>query len=297
MAAPAHRKPQGTEMLFGFIGVGAMGGPLARNLIRAGKDVRVYSRTPQGRAKTLAAGATGVAAQDMQDMAPCDVVFTCLPLPAHVREKMLGPGGAYAFMRPGAIHVELSTIDPGTARDLAAAAGSRGIAYVQCTLGKTPAHAERAEAPLFAGGDQRAIAALADVWPVIGVLNNVGGIDAACAVKLVSNLVGMANLAVLSEGLRIGMAAGVDGETLLRLLADTGAASFQLAARGRSMILGDYEPARFALDLALKDVRLGCDMAQALGIDPPMLGQALARFTQASARGLGAQDCAAVHEA
>jgi len=283
-------------MEFGFIGVGVMGGPLARNLIRAGLRVHVYNRSAEGRERTLAAGITGVPALTIADLAPCDVVFSCLPLPEHVRGKMLGPDGAYAVLRPGAVHVELSTIDPGTARALAEEAGKRGIAYVQCTLGKTPAHAERAEEPMFLGGDQAAIKALASVWPVIGVPHNVGGIEASCAVKLVSNLIGMANLAVLSEGVRIGMAAGVDGETLLELLADTGANSFQLSARGSSMVHSAYEPARFALDLALKDMRLGCAMARDLGIAPALLEQAFARYAQASAAGLGAQDCAAVHE-
>lgn len=283
-------------MEFGFIGVGVMGGPLARNLIRAGKRVHVYNRSAEGRERTLAAGTTGVSALEIADLAPCDVVFTCLPLPGHVREKVLGPEGVYAVMRPGSVHVELSTIDPGTAHDLSDAAATHGIAYVQCTLGKTPVHAERAEEPLFLGGDQSAIAALAEIWPVLGVPHNVGSIDAACAVKLVSNLIGMANLAVLSEGIRIGMAAGVDGETLLQLLADTGADSFQLHARGASIVHADYEPARFALDLALKDVRMGCAMAHSMGIIPTLLEQVLERFSQASVAGCGALDCAAVHK-
>ena len=282
-------------MEFGFIGVGVMGGPLARNLIRAGKRVHVYNRSPEGREKTLAAGTSGIPAMSMTDMAPCDVVFTCLALPEHVQEKMLGTDGAYAHMRAGAVHVELSTIDPATAHTLAEAAGKRGIAYVQCTLGKTPAHAEKAEEPLFVGGDRKASAALADVWPIIGQFNDVGSVDAACAVKLISNLVGMANLAVLSEGLRVGAAAGVDGDTLLRLLADTGAHSFQMDARGPNMAHADYEPPRFALTLALKDVRLGCAMAHALNVATPMLDVALARYRGAEAAGLGAKDCAAVH--
>ena len=211
-------------MEFGFIGVGAMGGPLARNLIRAGKTVHVYNRSAAGRDKTLAVGTSGLAATSMAHMAPCNVVFTCLALPEHLMEKALGPDGLYAHMQPGAVHVELSTIDSQTAFALAEAAGKQGVAYVQCTLGKTPAHAERGEAPLFVGGDQQAIAALAEVWPILGVFNNVGTVEAACAVKLVSNLVGMANLAVLSEGLRIGEAAGVDKNLLLHLLAETGAA-------------------------------------------------------------------------
>ena len=154
-------------MEFGFIGVGAMGGPLARNLIRAGKTVHVYNRSAAGRDKTLAVGTSGLAATSMAHMAPCNVVFTCLALPEHLMEKALGPDGLYAHMQPGAVHVELSTIDSQTAFALAEAAGTQGIAYVQCTLGKTPAHAERGEAPLFVGGDQQAIAALADVCPYL----------------------------------------------------------------------------------------------------------------------------------
>lgn len=283
-------------MEFGFIGVGVMGGPLARNLIRAGKLVHVFNRSAEGRERTLAAGKSGVPALCMADMAPCDVVFTCLALPEHLKEKMLGPDGAYAHMRHGSIHVELSTIDPATAQALADAAAKRGIAYVQCTLGKTPAQAEKAEEPLFAGGDQQAIAALAGIWPIIGVFNNVGTAEAACAVKLISNLVGMANLAVLSEGLRLGAAAGVDAALLLRLLADTGAHSFQMEARGASMTGRQYAPPRFALELALKDLRIGCDMGRSLQADIPLIEQVFARFGRGMEAGLGTKDCAAVHE-
>ena len=283
-------------MEFGFIGVGAMGGPLARNLIRAGKTVRVYNRSAAGREKTLAAGTSGIAATSMAHMAPCNVVFTCLALPEHLMEKALGPDGLYAHMQPGAVHVELSTIDSQTAFALAEAAGKHGLAYVQCTLGKTPAHAERGEAPLFVGGDQQAIAALGEVWPILGEFNNVGTVEAACAVKLVSNLVGMANLAVLSEGLRIGEAAGVEKSMLLHLLGETGAHSFQLDARGKSMTEGAYEPPRFALDLALKDMRLGCGMAHAMNVNVPLLDTVFARFARGAAAGLGNKDCAAVHE-
>ncbi len=283
-------------MEFGFIGVGAMGGPLARNLIRAGKTVHVYNRSAAGRDATLAAGTSGLAATIMAHMAPCKVVFTCLALPQHLTEKALGQDGLYAHMQPGAVHVELSTIDSQTAFALAEAAGKQGVAYVQCTLGKKPAHAERGEAPLFVGGDQQAIAALADVWPILGVFNNVGTVEAACAVKLVSNLVGMANLAVLSEGLRIGEAAGVDKNLLLHLLAETGAHSFQLDARGKNMAEGEYDPPRFALDLALKDMRLGCGMARAMNVNVPLLDTVFALFGRGSAAGLGNKDCAAVHE-
>lgn len=283
-------------MIIGFIGVGAMGGPLARNLIRAGKTVHVYNRSPERVDRTLAAGRTGIRAASFRDMAACETVFTCLALPEHVREAALGPDGFYASLRPGSIHVELSTIDPATAHTLADEAKQHGIAYVQCTLGKTPAHAEKAEEPLFIGGDEAAIERLRDLFPLIGVPNYVGGIDAACAVKLISNLIGMANLAVLAEGLRLGEKAGLDRAALLRLLADTGARSFQMDVRGPWLSEDDYAP-RFALNLALKDVRLGCAMAEGWGLSPRLMQAALGLYRQASEAGLGGEDCAAVFKA
>lgn len=283
-------------MHIGFIGAGLMGGPLARNLIRAGQSVLVFDLSPEAVQRTLDAGSSGKAAASVVDMADCDVVFTSLPLPQHVLSVMGGDKGAYGFMKKGAIHVELSTIDPGTAQDLMKQANAAGLAYVQCTLGKTPAHAEKAEEPMFIGGDAKAIAKLENIFKIIGIPNMVGSVDAACAVKLISNMIGMTNLAVLAEGLRVGEKAGLDGKLLLELLTDTGARSFQMDVRGPWIAAEDFK-ARFGLDLALKDVRLGCEMAHAWGLELPSMEAALATYKKASAMGLGQEDCNAVFKA
>ena len=283
-------------MLFGFIGTGAMGAPLARNLVRAGKEVVVFNRTRERCEAVLAAGPSARRAESPADLAPCDTIFTCLPKPGDVLDRMLGTDGSngvYALMKRGAIHVETSTIDPSTAHTLAEHARKYGIAYVQCTLGKTPALAEKAQEPLFIGGDEAAIRRLADIFPLIGVPNQVGSTDAACAVKLISNLVGMANLAVLAQGLQLGMRAGLDLATLLPLLADTGARSFQMDVRGPMMVEGRYTPG-FALELAHKDLVLGCDMAGDWSVPVPLFEQARELFARALQQGLGKKDCAAL---
>ena len=122
---------------------------------------------------------------------------------------------------------------------------------------------------------------------------DVKSVNASCAVKLISNLVGMANLAVLAEGLRVGQRAGMDPEMLLPLLEDTGARSFQMDVRGPWIARKDFMP-RFALRLAHKDLRLGCEMAQRWKLETPILTAARAVFARAEAQGLGGQDCAAV---
>ncbi|MDR1659719.1 MAG: NAD(P)-dependent oxidoreductase [Desulfovibrio sp.] len=282
-------------MQIGFIGVGLMGGPLARNLIRSGYSVLIFDLSKEAVDRTLAAGNTGKAADRIGDLSVCDVVFTSLPLPQHVSATMSGASGLYGFMKEGSTHVELSTIDPQTAEKLAAEAAEKKIGYIQCTLGKTPAHAEKAEEPMFVGGDEKLADALADIFKVIGQPRHVGTIAASCAVKLISNMVGMTNLAVLAEGIRAGEKAGLDRGLLLELLADTGARSFQMDVRGPWIAADDFN-ARFGLDLALKDVRLGCEMARAWNLDLRAAEAAFAYYTEASAAGHGREDCNAVYK-
>ena len=279
----------------GFMGLGAMGAPLARRLIRAGLRVRLYNRTRSKAEALLSAGEHASLAHSLSDFVPCQLVFTCLALPVHVEAATLGPEGVYQYLRPGAVHVEMSTIAPETADTLAGAAAQRGVGYVQCTLGKTPAHAEQGQTPLFIGGRDAAVEALVDVFALLGIPYRVGTVQAACAVKLISNLVGMANLVVLAEGLRLGREAGLTPEVLLPLLQDTGARSFQMDVRGPWIAAQDWTP-RFSLDLALKDVRLGCGMAGQMGLRPEAMRAALEVLERASAQGWGGEDCCAVYK-
>jgi 3-hydroxyisobutyrate dehydrogenase-like beta-hydroxyacid dehydrogenase len=155
-------------MQFGFIGIGQMGGGLARNLIRAKKNVWVFDLNPEAVKTTLAAGTTGRAAAKIEELAGADVVFTSLPLPQHLESVMLGPKGLLGLMKPGATYIDVSTIDPGTARKLSDAAEAKGIDFLECPLGKTPAQAEKAEEPIFAGGKKAVYEKMLDTLQIIG---------------------------------------------------------------------------------------------------------------------------------
>lgn len=283
-------------MLFGFIGVGQMGGGLARNLIRAGKYVLVYDLNPEAVKKTLEAGSSGKTAQELKELATADVVFTSLPLPEHIEGVMLGENGLLNAMKSGATYIDVSTIDPQTARKLSDAAEGKGIDFLECPLGKTPAHAEKAEEPIFVGGKKEVYEKMKDVLNMIGSqAYYMGEVEASCALKLISNLMGMTNLAVLAEGMRIGEKAGIDPKFLLELLDDTGAKSFQMDVRGPWIANGDFA-SRFGLDLALKDVRLGCEMAEAWGNEARTMKVALDYFKAGSEAGYGKEDCNAIYK-
>ena len=207
---------------------------------------------------------------------------------------MLGDGGLLKRMQRGSTYIDVSTIDPRTARKLSDAAEEAGVKFLECPLGKTPAQAEKAEEPIFVGGKKEVFDEMKDVLNIVGApLYYMGEVEASCALKLISNLIGMTNLVVLAEGIRIGQKAGIDPEYLLELLDDTGAKSFQMDVRGPWIAAGDFD-SRFGLDLALKDVRLGCDMAQAWENDAKTMKVALDYFRQASEAGHGQEDCNAV---
>jgi 3-hydroxyisobutyrate dehydrogenase-like beta-hydroxyacid dehydrogenase len=283
-------------MLFGFIGVGQMGGGLARNLIRAQKTVLVFDLNPEAVKQTLAAGSTGRAASSVDELAAADVVFTSLPLPQHLESVMIGDSGLLAKMRKGATYIDVSTIDPDTARKLSDAAAAKGIDFLECPLGKTPAHAEKAEEPIFVGGKKAVYEKMLNVLQIIGKpVYYLGEVEASCALKLISNLIGMTNLAVLAEGIRIGEKAGITPKYLLELLNDTGAKSFQMDVRGPWIAGGDFK-SRFGLDLALKDVRLGCEMAKAWGNDARTMQVALDYLKKGSEAGFGKDDCNAIYK-
>jgi 3-hydroxyisobutyrate dehydrogenase-like beta-hydroxyacid dehydrogenase len=283
-------------MLFGFIGVGRMGGGLARNLIRAGKEVLVYDLNYEAMQKTVAAGITGKAAKNVKELAVADIVFTSLPLPQDIEGVMLGKEGLLNLMKEGATYIDVSTIDPRTARKLSDAAEARKIHFLECPLGKTPAHAEKAEEPIFVGGVKEVYEKMKDILKMIGSpVIYLGEVETSAAFKLISNLMGMTNLAVLAEGIRIGEKAGIETKILLELLNDTGGKSFQSEVRGPWIANGDFAN-RFGLDLALKDVRLGCAMAEILGNDAQTMKVAFEYFRKASAEGFGKEDCAAIYK-
>ncbi|MEG6520629.1 NAD(P)-dependent oxidoreductase [Desulfotomaculum sp. 1211_IL3151] len=283
-------------MKYGYIGLGLMGGPLARNLIRAGKDVSVFDLSQEAIDRTLAAGTTGKAVKSVDELAGCDVVFTSLPLPKHLEGTMLGENGLLNKMKEGSVYIDVSTIDPKTARKLADFAAERGIGCLACPLGKGPAQAEKAEQPIFAGGKKEVYEKMLETLKIVGSpVYYLGDVEQAYAFKLISNMVGMTNLAVLAEGIRIGEKAGIDAKLLTELLADTGANSFQLQVRGPWIVNNDFAN-RFGVSLALKDVRLGCEMADAWNYDARFTKLAKKFYEDAEAQGLGFEDCNAVYK-
>lgn len=283
-------------MKIGFIGIGLMGGPLARNLIRSGKEVYFFARNKEHIEKTLSAGTTGKLVSSVKDLADCDIIFTCLPLPQTVKSVMIDDDGLLNCMKEGSVYIDTSTIDPQTAGEIETYAHQKGIHYLGCTLGLGPAQAELAQEPIFAGGDEKIFKQYKPVLDIIGSpVYYLGGVKQAYAFKIISNMVGMTNLAVLAEGIHLAQHAGIDEKQFLELLACTGGDSNQLHRRGPLIIEKDFAN-RFAVDLTLKDLTLGCKMAQEMEYTPHFTEKARDFYKQAKDEGYGKEDCCAVYK-
>lgn len=280
-------------MRFSFIGLGNMGAPLAKNILQTQGNLAIWSSREQTARKFAELGARVV--EKPQDLAACDVLCTCVPKPQDLKKLLTGADGLYERMSPGALHLDFTTIDPQTASELEAKAGDRGLDYVQATVSKTPQVAAKREAPFFVGGAPAAVDRIFSVLEKIGKPVRVGGVEASCAIKILSNQIGMSIIALVAEGLKIGSLAHLDLDRLLDLLMTTGAASFQMGTRGPWIAAGDFT-ARFSVDLALKDLGLGKEMARSMGYEPRMIGQTIKYLEEARDAGLGDEDVCAIYK-
>ncbi|KAB8163833.1 NAD-binding protein [Streptomyces sp. 3MP-14] len=298
--SPISQAPQSSQAsrwssdgpVVGFVGAGAMGGAVCRRLAAGGHRVRVFDLSAGAVAACVAAGAE--AADSAADaVGGSDVVFTSLPTPELVAafwEENL------PHLAPDAVAVDLSTIDPATSRRVADRIEARGASFLACTLGRTPGHAENGDIPAFVGGDP---ATVERVRPLLDRLASsvhpLGDVEAATTFKLVSNLVGMTNLAVLAEGYVLARRAGIEPEAFAAALEETGAGSFQSQVR-LPWIMADDLAARFSVDLAAKDVRLAVEAAARWSVPTPVAAAGLSALVAASAAGHGRSDAAAVVE-
>lgn len=274
----------------GFIGLGTMGGPMARNVLKRGYHVTGYDLNADAVAALVAAG--GRAAASPRAVAEAaEVVVTMLPDGPDVEAAVLGERGALEGLRTGAILVDMSTIDPEVTRRIGAQVAARGARMVDAPVGKTSDHAVAGTLTLMVGGDP------ADVEAVRGVLDCMGTdffycgpLGAGEAMKLINNMLAATVAGASIEALTLGVRWGLDIELMLSLMKTTMAWNNALAiALPSKALVGDYSLG-FMTRLAQKDVRHAVAMAERLGVPTPTCAAALGGLTEAVERGYGGED-------
>ncbi len=280
----------------GFIGLGRMGGPMARNLAAAGYALHVFD-TDAAAVTRLAAGIGITAQSSPREVAgKAAVLFTALPNDEIVRRTYLGDQGILSGGTPGLITCDCSTVSPEVSREIHAAARARGIAHLDTPmLGSSP-QAESGEIFFMVGGDQDKLAAIQPMLDVTGRLTMyVGPSGTGNRIKLLHNALGAVNAAAVAESLALCVALGVDPKTYYEVVKNGGGMAYStyFDRRALRVIEGRFDPT-FTLDLMLKDVTLATEMAGADLRHMPILRETLAAFTEGKNRGWGGEDFSGV---
>jgi 3-hydroxyisobutyrate dehydrogenase-like beta-hydroxyacid dehydrogenase len=268
-SAPSGRPDAGAAREIGFVGLGAMGNPMAANLLAAGHSLVVTDLREAAAASLIEAGATW-ASTPAEVARHGNVVFLSLPNPSDVEEVVTGPDGVLAGAAPGLIIVDLSTNDPAVARSLAAAAAERGVDFLDAPVSGGVEGARRGRLAVMAGGNPGTVEAVRPLLEVIGDrVFAVGPVGSGNVVKLLNNMMFFVNLLGSLEALVVGAKAGIDPEVLREVVkAGSGGSSvWEFATRA---VLADRLAPRFTVALAAKDIALASALADDVGVAVPM---------------------------
>ena len=279
------------------IGLGAMGFPIARCLLAAGFPLTVYNRTT-GRADALVAAGAALAGSPAEAAARARVVISMVSDEHAVDAVVSGPRGLLTGMRPGAVHVGMSTVDPDTSRQLAEMHGAHGSHYVAAPVFGRPETAQQAKLFVIAAGPAPALEACLPALQALsrGIARVGDDPPRASLVKLAGNFLLVAVLEALGEVFVFAEKARLDRLQLLQTLNDALFTSPVYQANGERMCRGAFSPAGFQLALGLKDVRLVLRIADRLGVPMPIASLAHDHFLSAVACGKGDLDWTALSE-
>jgi 4-hydroxybutyrate dehydrogenase/sulfolactaldehyde 3-reductase len=278
----------------GFIGLGTMGGPMARNVLKAGHSVTVYDLNGQAVQKLVADGAK--AAPSPRACAEgAEIVITMLPDAPDVEKAVTGPDGILAGLTPGAIYIDMSTIDPSTTQRIGRQLAEAGFEMIDSPVGKTAEHAVAGTLTLMIGGKAETIARVEPVLRTMGTdLFHCGGLGMGQVMKLTNNLLASVLIAASAEALVGGVKAGLTLETMTSVLRTTMAWNQQLAvAMHNRGLKGNFEPG-FMVKLAQKDCRLAMAMNEDLGLKAPVGAATLAALGELMDAGLAGLDVGAI---
>ncbi|MCX7557434.1 NAD(P)-dependent oxidoreductase [Xanthomonadaceae bacterium JHOS43] len=279
-----------TSLVCGFIGLGAMGAPMAGHLAAQGLLSVVGNRTV-AKAVALAGELNTKAAQSPRDFAGCNAVFLCVSADADVMENV---SALADVLTPGSVVVDHSTIARDTALAAAALLADRGIAFIDAPVSGGVEGARNGKLSIMCGGDA---ALLEQVRPALACyaarISLMGDIGAGQATKAVNQVMVAGINEAVCEALALGAKLGLDAETLLPTLASGAASNWFLDKRGATMLRGEFVPG-FKCAHMLKDLHIVKATAEAAGVAHPVAQQALADYDVLVREGHGEADTSAL---
>lgn len=258
-------------MKIGMIGLGIMGRPMAKNLLKAGYDLTVNDRNSAAAQELETAGAR--AASNAEIGETCDLVLTMVPNSPQVKEVMLGEDGVAAHMKPGATFIDMSSINPMASKEIAAELEKKGIEMLDAPVSGGEPKAIDGTLSFMVGGKQEVFDKFKPVLLAMGSsVVRCGEVGAGNTTKLANQIIVACNIQAVSEAFTLAQMAGVDPQLVFEAIRGGLAGSTVMNAKGPMMIEGNDAPG-FKIDLHIKDLNNALDCAHTVGAPVPMTAQ------------------------
>ena len=273
----------------GFIGLGIMGKPMSKNLLKAGYPLVVHSRSRGPVDEVVKAGARA-ATTPKEVAAQCDVLITMLPNSPDVEQVALGKEGIIDGAKPGLLFVDMSTISPIVSKKVGEALAAKGVKMLDAPVSGGEKGAIDGALSIMVGGETATFDAVLPIFQAMGkTITLLGPLGMGGFTKLANQIIVAVNLTALAEALTLGKKAGLDRELLLTALGGGLAGSKCLEQKTSNYIAGTYNPG-FKIDLHFKDLGLIMESARALGVPLPATAVVQELFSAMRVKGRGGLD-------
>jgi 2-hydroxy-3-oxopropionate reductase len=276
-------------MRIGFIGLGIMGKPMAKNLLAAGHQL-VVSDHNKAAAEELAELGAARGSTPAEIAGQVDLVITMLPNSPQVREVALGDGGLIEAGRPGLVYVDMSSIAPLASQEIAAALAERGVSMLDAPVSGGEPKAVEGTLAIMVGGDEAVFEQVREVLSAMGsAVVHVGDLGAGNIAKLANQVVVALNIAAVSEAFVLAQKAGVAPEAVFAAIRGGLAGSTVLEAKAPMMLDHNFKPG-FRIDLHIKDLTNALDTSHEVGAPLPLTAAVLEMLTGLRAGGHEKED-------
>ena len=275
-------------MKIGMIGLGIMGKPMAKNLLKAGYDLTVSDLNPASVDELVAFGAKSAGNAEIGET--CDLVLTMVPNSPQVKAVMLGENGVAAHMRPGTAFIDMSSINPVASKEIAAELAKKGIDMLDAPVSGGEPKAIDGTLSFMVGGKKEVFEKFKPVLEAMGssvVL--CGDVGAGNTTKLANQIIVACNIQALSEALTLAKMAGVDPALVFQAIRGGLAGSTVMEAKAPMMMDGNDRPG-FKIDLHIKDLNNALDCAHSVGAPVPMTAAVQEVFQWLHNHGCGQDD-------
>lgn len=280
-------------MKIGFIGLGIMGKPMAKNLIKAGHALVVFDVVEKNMEELVAAGAES-AASSREVAAQCDTIITMVPNSPHVKAAVCGPNGVLEGAKKGALLIDMSSIAPLASQEICKACAEKGVRMIDAPVSGGEPKAIDGTLSIMVGGDKAAFDEAYDMLSVMGAsVVHCGDIGAGNTTKLANQVVVALNIAAVAEAFTLAKKAGVDPEKVFDAIKGGLAGSTVMNAKVPMMLAGNYKPG-FKIDLHIKDLNNALETGHGVGSPLPLTAAVMEMLQTLHADGEGQSDHSAL---